>query len=186
MILSEEPYSALLLLFNLHSGHFMSRVWNQTVARGRATALDQLVEACQRHFVDRGRPCTGFLWDEEEKVEQECLLSQTPVPRMVSKECQRFVGKEAGTDARSCQECLKIGETKAVREMGAAVNCKVEILSDEEGESERGKKRKSSGDQLVRKRDESGCNFGLKMPTWQIFVNVGLILYLTTKINQIC
>ena len=55
MILSEEPYSALLLLFNLHSGHFLSRVWNQTVTRGRATALEQLVEACQRHFVDGGR-----------------------------------------------------------------------------------------------------------------------------------
>ena len=61
MILSEEPYSALLLLFNLHSGHFMSRVWNQTVSRGKATALDQLAEACQRHFVDRGRPCVGFV-----------------------------------------------------------------------------------------------------------------------------
>ena len=91
---------------------------------------------------------------------QEHLLSQMPALRKVSKECQRFVGKDAGTETRSCQECLKLGETKAAREMGAAVNCKVEILSDEEEGGERGKKRRSSGDQHVRKRDEFGCQFG--------------------------
>ena len=71
------------------------------------------------------------------------------------------MGKDARTETRSCQECLKLGETKAAGEMGAAVNCKVEILSDEEGGGgERGKKRRSSGDQHVRKRDEFGCQFG--------------------------
>ena len=70
------------------------------------------------------RPCIGFVRDEDERVEQEHPLSQTPAPRLFSKECQRFVGKDAEVDAHSCRECLKLGETKAVREMGAAVDCK--------------------------------------------------------------
>ena len=60
VMLSGEPYFALMLVFHLESGKFVARVWNQTVTRGKAVTLQQFVEAC-RSFFSNGRPCLGIL-----------------------------------------------------------------------------------------------------------------------------
>ena len=166
MIISEEPYSALMLLFNLNSGKFMSRVWNQTVSSGEAFVIGQFVEACQRHFLEGGRPCVGCIQGEDEQVAQEYHVSHTPVPRKVSKECNKFLGKDAQPECRSCRECLKINDLRVLREMGAAVNCKVEILSEEEagGEKVSKRKRKRPREKYKREYDE---DYEEEEPLWE-------------------
>ena len=83
-----------------------------------------------------GKPCLGYPEDEDEHLLEEFLVSQTPVPRKISKMCHRVLGKEANGNMHSCSECLKIRETKAVWDINAAAKCKVEILSDTEEPAE--------------------------------------------------
>ena len=59
LVISGEPYVALMLWLDAEAGKYVARVWNQTVSAGSATKLDQFVEACQSHFMS-GRPCIGF------------------------------------------------------------------------------------------------------------------------------
>ena len=70
----------------------------------------------------------------------EFLVSQTPVPRKISKACHRLLNdplEEGAGDAASyepkhdaCPECLKLKDSKAVNLSAAAAHCKVEIMSD--------------------------------------------------------
>ena len=64
--LAGEPYHALMLLLDVRSGRYMARIWNRTEFRGEAVTLDQLTEACRRHFFS-GRPCVGYPEDEDEQ-----------------------------------------------------------------------------------------------------------------------
>ena len=50
LILAGEPYLALMLLFNLRNGTFISRVWNQTVKRGVVSSTKQFVGECNKYF----------------------------------------------------------------------------------------------------------------------------------------
>ena len=58
LTISGEPYTGLVLLLNLKTGKYFSRIWNQTVATGIVVKECQLVEACENLF-DQGRPCLG-------------------------------------------------------------------------------------------------------------------------------
>ena len=122
--IAEEPYLALMLLFNVGSGKFMARIWNQTVRVGEAGNLEEFVDACKSHF-GQGRPCIGCPQEDTEPGTQGCLISQTPIPRKISVSCQRVLGKDASVDLQSCQECHKLSaESTTV--------CKVEIKENEE------------------------------------------------------
>ena len=61
--ISGEPYLALMLLYDLKSGKYMARIWNETVAVGWAFKNSELDEACQRLF-GQGKPCIGHPRDE--------------------------------------------------------------------------------------------------------------------------
>ena len=90
--------------------------------------------ACEKHF--SGKPCLGYPEDEDEHSMQEFFVSQTPIPRKISKTCLRVLGKEVGGEVHSCNECLKLKDLKMMRELNAAAKCKVEILSDTEEPAE--------------------------------------------------
>ena len=62
---------------DVRSGRYLARIWNRTEFRGEAVTLDQLTEACRRHFFS-GRPCVGYPEDEDEQAMHEFLVSQTP------------------------------------------------------------------------------------------------------------
>ena len=131
VLIGGEPYVALVLWLNLETGKFMARIWNQTVTTGDAVSLEKFTEACQTHF-SQGKPCLGYPEDEQEQVDAEYLTSQTPVPRRISKMCHKTLGSEAGATIHSCQECLKLRDSKQFDPNDLAANCKVEILSDNE------------------------------------------------------
>ena len=56
VMLSGEPYVALMLWLNVETGKFVTRIWNQTAARGEAMTIEQFAEACHTHF-SQGKPC---------------------------------------------------------------------------------------------------------------------------------
>ena len=133
LVIAGEPYLALMLLLDLDSGKFLTRIWNQTITRGCALSLEEFVEACETFFAHNGKPCLGLPEDEDEQVMQDFLISQTPVPRKVSKSCQRVVSRETGDEIPSCIECFKLRDLKSFVE---EVECKTEVVSEEEAEEE--------------------------------------------------
>ena len=84
MTISDEPYIALTLLYNIKSGRFMARMWDKTVNAGSATSLEDFAEACRSHFRGR-RLCLGCPESEEEELTHSFLLSQTPIPRKIAR-----------------------------------------------------------------------------------------------------
>ena len=106
----EEPYIALTLLFNMKSGRFMARLWDQTVDKGQAVLLEQFRDACKRHFNGRRRLCLGCPQDGKE--DGKFVISQTPMARKFSTECDGFLRE--GFEGEHCQECDKIGRREAV------------------------------------------------------------------------
>ena len=106
LTISGEPYTGLLMLLNLTTGKYLSRIWNQTVATGIIVKVEHLVEACQNVFV-QGRPCLGFP-DVDKHVKQECLISQTPIPRRIATTCLKVLGKDTPAPVSSCSECMKL------------------------------------------------------------------------------
>ena len=133
VVIAGEPYLALMLLLELDSGKFLTRIWNQTITRGCALSLEGFVEACETFFARNGKPCLGLPEDEDEQVMQDFLVSQTPVPRKVSKSCQRVVGRESGDDIPSCKECFKLRDLKS---FAPETEFKTEVISEEEEEEE--------------------------------------------------
>ena len=151
-----EPYLALMLLYNTKDGKFMARIWNQTVFTGSAPALNQFVDACEKHF--SGKPCLGYPEDEAEHAMQEFFISQTPIPRKISKTCLRVLDKEVGGEVHSCAECLKLKDLKLTGELNAVSKCKVEIISDTEEpiEEKRPRRRKQAAKITYKEEDDDG------------------------------
>ena len=79
------------------------------------------------------------------------LLNCTPVPRKISKACHRLLeGDKPKSDA--CPECLKLKDSKAVNVAAAAAHCKVEIMSDGEGNGENASEVPAKQKQRTRRR----------------------------------
>ena len=125
VMIAGEPYLALALWFDLNTGHFVTRIWNQSVSRGSAVKVEQLAEACESHFMS-GKPCIGVPQVNDD-LSEEFLISQTPIPRQISRACQRTLGRGAGSHVNVCPECLKLREIDLT---DAEVKCKVETLSN--------------------------------------------------------
>ena len=89
-----EPYIGLMLLLDLKSGKYISRVWNQTVATGTVLPGNELMEACKNLFC-RGRPCVGY------------PVAETVFPRKHSSTCSQVLGTDVGADVTTCRECSK-------------------------------------------------------------------------------
>ena len=108
LAISGEPYTGLVMLLNLTTGKYLSRIWNQTVATGIIVKVDHLMEACENIF-GQGRPCLGFPEvGKHERVKQDCLISQTPIPRRISTTCLKVLGKDTPASVSSCSECMKL------------------------------------------------------------------------------
>ena len=118
LMLAGEPYVALMLLFNLRNGTFISRVWNQTVKSGYVADTKQLVGECINHFEQR--PCIGCPEEESEYPSEGFLVSQTPVPRKISIGCHKVIEKDVDAGYKSCRECLELSNA-------IYPQCKVEI-----------------------------------------------------------
>ena len=103
-----EPYLAFALLLNTKSGVYKLRLWNQSILTGKDPSADHLVQVCKEQF-SQGKPCIGFPCALNEEEQDECFLSQTPVPRKVSKSCHRFLNLH-GDD--QCSECKKMNMSK--------------------------------------------------------------------------
>ena len=129
LIISEEPYHALTLLFDVGSWRYMARIWNSTVNTGSASTLNEFAEVCRDHFSER-RLCLGLLEDEAASENRAVLISQTPLPRIMSKTCLRDIGKDVEADVYSCSECLKLVPTK-----GDTVKDELEEAKDELAET---------------------------------------------------
>ena len=111
LTISGEPYTGLVLLLNLRTGKYFSRIWNQTVATGNVVQEDQLIEACEIHF-GQGRPCLGRPEEDKNKyVKEEFLISQTPIPRRIATACLKVLGKDVQASVSSCSECSKLSDT---------------------------------------------------------------------------
>ena len=160
VVIAGEPYLALMLLLELDSGKFLTRIWNQTITRGRAISLEQFVEACETFFARNGKPCLGLPEDEDEQVLQDFLVSQTPVPRKVSKSCQRVVSRDAGDEIPSCSECFKLRDLKSFApETDGGVEFKTEVISEEEGEEETAHPKPSKTKKTKRQRPRKDVNY---------------------------
>lgn len=101
-----EPYLALQLWLNVRSGKVISRIWGQTVAASNILNVAQLMEACTNLF--SGQPCLGYPFGESEQMLQEFVVSQTPVPRMISTKCKKIISKNKVSNMNSCSECLRL------------------------------------------------------------------------------
>ena len=106
-----EPYLALMLLFNKKSGFYKLKLWNQTILAGKNQSEDHLIEVCKQHF-SQNKPCIGFPQEVEECSQYERPLSQTPIPRKVSKDCLKFLKDGFGGDNSLCSECKKLSVSK--------------------------------------------------------------------------
>ena len=104
-----EPYLARQLWFNVKSGKIISRIWDQTVSVGRAVKVAQFSEACISHF--EGRPCIGYLSCIDLNSLQDFVVSQTPVPRKISRTCQKVFKLKTKDFVQSCWDCLQLGIT---------------------------------------------------------------------------
>ena len=109
VMISGEPFHALMMLFNMHSGNFMSRIWNQTVKYGNVATVSELTNVCTCHFKER-RLCLGLFEKELEHNQHEFLISQTPVARKISKRCRGTLNEDAGAHEYACFECIKLDD----------------------------------------------------------------------------
>ena len=110
VIIAEEPYIGIQLLLNLRTGRYLSRIWNQTVARGDIVTAQQLTDICNNLF-DQGRPCLGCPEDTRDASEkQDFLISHTPIPRKIARTCLKVMGKDTSPSVSTCRECLKISD----------------------------------------------------------------------------
>ena len=104
VMLSEEPFIARTVYYNMTTGKYMARLWDRTVTSGRATSLQQFTDACKNHF-SKGRLCLGYpaAMSEPDKI----LVSQTPITRKLSRSCQGYVGELDGPNVTVCSECTR-------------------------------------------------------------------------------
>ena len=64
IILSGEPYVAFMLLFNVKKGNYFARIWNQTVASGKAISVNGISSVCEKFFYQAGRQQNNFVFQE--------------------------------------------------------------------------------------------------------------------------
>ena len=94
LTIAEEPYIAVMLLFDRSSGRFLARIWNKTVAVGKAVTKKELSSVLSDIF-DGGRPCIGIPQEDEE------LPLIDPTSQFLvkaSKACHLLLGKDADPD----------------------------------------------------------------------------------------
>ena len=124
MTIAGEPYHARTLLFNLKTGRFLSRLWSRTVSYGCALRLEDLREECEGHF-RRGKLCLGLLQGKSEQEGLPFHVTQTPVPRRVSKSCRGMLSSKIHViddicESFACEECIKLRESVALPKEPAA------------------------------------------------------------------
>ena len=112
-IIEDEKYIALMLLYNIKSGKFVARVWNETVTVGNVKTLDDFSQACKDHF--HFKPCIGIDGNNDEPI----FLSSR---RKFSQSCYRWIKDQEGM---LCTECQKLTTS-------SLVECKVEISTGDE------------------------------------------------------
>lgn len=118
--ISGEPYVAYILVFQPRSGLYLARIWNQTVATGYATSTQQLQKACTLHF-SQGRPCIGYPLRDQRRDGNRFVISQSPMPRVISKKCRRVIAERGTFGTTSCHECLDLEEKPDAVEAATAV-----------------------------------------------------------------
>ena len=103
-----EPYIALQLWLNMISGKVISRIWGRTVACATVINIDHFTAVCSKHF--SAAPCLGCPYQEDELEQsiQGYLISQTPVTRKISLECQKFLADDNKVNIKACQNCLEL------------------------------------------------------------------------------
>ena len=102
-----EPYLALQVWLNTKSGTFIGRVWSQTISSGKVSTLAELEETCKFHF--QRRPCLGYpLVGDQVTLYGEYVVSQSPLPRRLSKECQKVLSQDTRANVTCCTECLML------------------------------------------------------------------------------
>ena len=113
VILSGQPYVALMFLVNMKTGEYFERIWNQTVTSGHSGSEKQLSEACSAFF-SQGRLCLGCPVEDlkDSDYRDNFIISQTPITRKYSKACLKRLGREYPSDVSKCSECLKLMEFK--------------------------------------------------------------------------
>ena len=133
MVLSDEPYLALMLLLNTVTGKYITRIWNQTVSTGTISSVDQLRAACMRHFDHM--PCMGlpFAENELEEADFDFMVSHAPVLCKISKSCLKVMSKHAHSQVRSCSECLRFKHSSDPKECKLPPTRQVKNLSDSKG-----------------------------------------------------
>ena len=128
VIIADEPYLSLMILIEIKSGTYIRRIWNRTVARGKTIAIEQLLELCKEHFF-QGKPCIGCPQYRKEEG-QDFVISQTPIPRKISRYCQEVLGSDAKDEVNACPECLKFSGSEEQTLMDVVTKCKVEVKSE--------------------------------------------------------
>ena len=125
-IINGEPYLALQLWFNMVSGKFIGRIWGRSVSYDKVDSIDKFAEVCNKYF--QYRPCVGYTLGDEEQYSQAFVISQTPLPRKISRECKGLLNKNINDDIQSCQECLKAGYS--------GLELKTEVLVEDKFDAE--------------------------------------------------
>ena len=126
VIIIDEPYLALMILLERKSGRYIRRIWNRTVGDGKLHSTDEIVELCKKHFF-QGKPCLGCPWQGNEEDCKGFLITQTPIPRKISKFCHELLGSDANSEVTACVECIKIGGDVRSRKLKSEANIKSEL-----------------------------------------------------------
>ena len=131
VIISDEPYLCLMVLVEMKSGIFIRRIWNRTVARGKVMTIQELEDLCKKHFF-QGKPCLGYPCYVNETEEHGFLISQTPIPRKISRYCLELPSSDAEDDESSCSQCLRLNESEDHNLIDVGTKCEVVIKSESE------------------------------------------------------
>ena len=176
VMIGGEPYLALMLWLDLDTGQFVTRIWNQSVSRGSALKVEQLTEACESLFT-AGRPCVGVPQANDD-LGDEFLVSQTPIPRQISRTCHRTLGREVpdSSEAHACAECLKLkgidaaaaaAEVKCKKEAAAFANGNEAAASDDGGDSDFKYKQEEDDYDSEEKPDPEDLIVTYDYPVWE-------------------
>ena len=104
------------------SGQYYERIWNKTVASAYVGSASEFEEVCKGHFKNGRRMCLGLFQDKSEVAALGFLMSQTPLPRKLSKSCSGFLGLEGSGACEECQKLNDIPEQNSIED--AAENSK--------------------------------------------------------------
>ena len=140
VVVSDEPYVALMLLVSLKSGRFFARVWNQTITTGKVLSIEEVAATC-RNLFGNGRLCLGKPQSELQREEGEFLFLNAPFQRIVSRNCQKFLGRHETDGSNTCRECMRLndivvnaeikGETMDTDEEEAPVVMAMDLMKEE-------------------------------------------------------